>query len=94
MHNSESVKINNFKKVLKNTHRIRRLVFGRKDFNSESFFEKFWSLKLDDLDSDKKRSKDEIDRDNQFLDCAYYIWNEFRLWEKPEILILVDKSCI
>ncbi|XP_070506560.1 uncharacterized protein [Chironomus tepperi] len=74
----ESISINtdNFKKLLKNTNNVKKLVFGRQNFNSESFFEKFWSI------NDKKRS------DVEFLECANHIWNEFRLWEKPEILTM------
>lgn len=90
--NSDSLNTSNFKKKLKNTTKIRRLIFGRKDLNSESFFEKFWSIKIDDLDYDKELSDDEIFRDNQYLECVYNIWNEFRLWEKPEIMILVNMN--
>lgn len=92
MQKSDSLNTSNFKKKLKNTTKIRRLIFGRKDLNSESFFEKFWSIKIDDLDYDKELSDDEIFRDNQYLECVYNIWNEFRLWEKPEILILVNMN--
>lgn len=92
MQKSDSLEASNFKKILKNTTKIRRLIFGRKDLNSESFFEKFWSIQVDDLDYDKELSDDEIFRDNQYLECVYNIWNEFRLWEKPEIMILVNMN--
>jgi hypothetical protein len=90
MPESDSVDTENFCRLLKNTDKIRKLVFGRKDLNSESFYEKFWSVNLDDKDADNERSKDEIYKDGKFLKCAYHIWNEFRLWEKPEILTIVS----
>jgi len=86
---SDSVDNVNFSKLLKNTDKIRKLVFGRKDLTSESFYEKFWSLNLDDKYADDQRSEDEMYKDDTFLECAYHIWNEFRLWEKPEILTMV-----
>ena len=79
----------NFKRLLKNTPQNRRILFGRRHLNSESFFETFWNTQLDEQSSDEERTDDEIDNDNQFLECAYHIWNEFRLWEMPEILTTV-----
>ncbi|CAH1719066.1 unnamed protein product [Chironomus riparius] len=84
----DGIDTSNFIELIKNDDIIRKLVFGRKDLNSESFFEKFWSLKLDDKDSDNERSEEEIYKDDKFLECARHIWYELRLWEKPELLVM------
>ena len=82
---SDGIDTSNFIEILKNTDKVRKIVFGRKDLKSESIFEKFWSLKFDDKDS-----SDDDYKDAQFLECAHHIWNELRLWEKPEFLVMVN----
>ena len=65
--------IYNFKKLIKNTPKTRRLLFGRRTLKEESLFETILS--------------------NELLCCLIeYIWNEFKLWEKPEVLSLVSKK--
>jgi hypothetical protein len=64
---------------LKNTPKVRKILFGRKNLKSGSFFEKFWSMKLEP----------DVTDEEQYFQCAYYFWNEFRLWEKPEMLTMV-----
>ncbi|XP_070506700.1 uncharacterized protein [Chironomus tepperi] len=76
MNFSNSMESENFKKYLKNIPNIRKLLFGRKTLDSHSIFEKFWSVQ-----SDLEKSED-------YFECSQHIWNEFRLWEKPEMLTM------
>ena len=83
----------NLEKKLKNTAKVRKLLFGRKTLQSHSFFEKFWGIKLAMEVSDDV--SDEYyewisDQTLHHYKCADYIWNEFRLWEKPEILAMAS----
>ncbi|KAL7031472.1 hypothetical protein ACKWTF_007026 [Chironomus riparius] len=86
---SKSFDLSNFKKHLKNSPKIRRILFGRKHFNDESLYEKFWSIKIDKKDSDEEHELLNEEKEEVFFECLYHIWNEFRLWEKPEALALV-----
>lgn len=64
-----------FENMFRNTPKIRKLLFGRKNFKSESLFEQILGNKMwQDL----------------FGKILRHIWNEFKLWEKPEILTLVS----
>lgn len=83
---SESINTINIKKLARNTPKIRKLLFGRKNLSSESFFEKFWSMKIINDQFDEDSSNEKMEKYEEFLN---YIWNEFRLWEKPEILTMV-----
>lgn len=74
------VNFNAIRGTFRNTPKIKKLLFGRKDFNSESLFEKFLSIP-------SKENEINMDFFDETLKC---IWNEFRLWEKPEILTLVS----
>ena len=73
--------IDEFKKLFRNTPKIRKLLFGRKNFKSESLFEEILS---------QPSLRNEIWME-LFDEMLQYIWNEFRLWETPEILVLVSK---
>ncbi|KAL7051821.1 hypothetical protein ACKWTF_004645 [Chironomus riparius] len=67
--------IDEFKNLFCSTPKVRKLLFGRKDFKSESLFEQILSLNKD------------ISMES-FQEILQHIWNEFKLWEKPEILTL------
>ena len=69
-------------KTFKNTSKIRKLFFGRKDLKSRSLFEDVLS-------------KSELEGglwDEGFTEVLSYIWSEFRLWEKPEIWTMVSSE--
>lgn len=69
-----------FEKLFKNKPKIRRFLFGRKDLKSESLFEKILSLS-------NFQTEELVEN---FSDILKYLWNEFQLWDKPEILTLVS----
>jgi hypothetical protein len=65
--------------LFKNTPQIRRLFFGRKHFLGKSFFEQILStIQFNDYDFK-----------NRFQQVLNYVWDEFLLKDKPEILTLV-----
>ncbi|XP_070495883.1 uncharacterized protein [Chironomus tepperi] len=68
--------ITEFESMFRNAPKVRKLLFGRKDFKSESLFEEILSIP-----AKKDESWNYI-----FKEILHYIWNEFKLWEKPEIL--------
>lgn len=70
-----------FKKIFRNSPKFRKLLFGRKDFKSESLLEQILSIAL---------KKSEVSTE-LFDEALKYIWNDFRLWEKPEILTMVSR---
>lgn len=69
---------NKFKHVFKNTQKIRKLFFGREKCDSKSLFEEF----LCRLESSTKIEESK--------DIFFYIWNEFKLNEIPEVLAMVS----
>lgn len=71
--------IDEFKNLFCSTPKVRKLLFGRKDFKSESLFEQILSINKD------------ISMES-FQEILQHIWNEFKLWEKPEILTLVSAN--
>ena len=72
--------IDEFENMFRNTQKIRKLLFGRKDFKSKSLFEQILSISS----MGNKMWQD------LFVEIIRHIWNEFKLWEKPEILTLVS----
>jgi hypothetical protein len=74
------INLEHFKRKFKNNQKTCRLLFGRKDFNSQSLFEYIITLK----------NLAESDHYDSFLQILNYIWNEFGLKDKPEILIMVS----
>jgi hypothetical protein len=69
----------NFKQMFKNTPKVRKIFFGRKDLKSKNLFEEILSnLKLHGGVWGKN-----------FAEIFSYIWSEFRLWEIPEIWTMV-----
>ncbi|XP_070498405.1 uncharacterized protein [Chironomus tepperi] len=67
-----------FKRHFKNNKKTFRLFFGRKDFKSPSLFEKIITM--------EKFAETEFY--NNFLEILNYIWHEFGLKDKPEVLIM------
>ena len=76
----ECVNIDEFKEKFQNVPKIRKLLFGRKDIQSKSLFEKILSNCM--LNDGKW--------DEGFGEIVSYIWHEFRLWEIPEIYVMVS----
>jgi len=70
-----------FEKRFKNTPLIRKFLFGRKDLSSKSLFETI--LSVNNANIYEKADHDYV---------LNYIWNEFRLYEVPELLTIVSIS--
>ncbi|KAL7031477.1 hypothetical protein ACKWTF_007031 [Chironomus riparius] len=66
-----------FERRFKNTPLIRKLLFGREDLSSPSLFEMI--LSMNNANVYEKADHDYV---------LNYIWNEFRLYEVPEILTI------
>lgn len=73
--------VNTFRENFENSPRIRKLFFGREDSESDSIFEKLL-IKTDWIEN--------CSSDNDDSDLLKTIWNTFELWDKPEILIMVN----
>lgn len=80
------INMDNFIKLFRNNPEVRKLLFGRHNLKAKSIFEEILS---------KSNSKQFFWEEN-FADVLIYIWNEFQLWEIPEIWTMVSlatKTC-
>lgn len=71
--------IRGFEKLFVNNPTIRKLLFGRKTLGSDSLFEVILTK--------NKTSMYEKSDNTYVLD---HVWNEFHLWDIPEVLTMVN----
>lgn len=76
--------MNYFKEKFKNTPQTRKLLFGRESLKDESIFEEILSNADLFVNFANERYRTLLD----------YVWNEFKLWKKPEILIMVSNQVL
>ncbi|KAL7051820.1 hypothetical protein ACKWTF_004644 [Chironomus riparius] len=72
----DSINSEIFEKKFKNSAQVKRLLFGRENYESKSIFEEILSQEI---------LKYHV---SNFDDLLNYIWNEFKLWNIPQILTL------
>ena len=84
LYNNDGINVDSesFKKLFRNTPEIRKLLFGRHNLKAKSIFEEILS----------KFDYKQIISDENFDDVLSFIWNEFRLWEVPEIWTMVSTA--
>lgn len=82
------LKVYKFQEMFINTPKTRRLLFGRSKFENKSLFESVLSIQNWKNESNSEKNVSNLEQ--ELLEVVVYIWNEFRLWDKPEIFVLVS----